>query len=146
MDGPGDDTITGVFLFNGLVYLSLEYTTSTNAALINGATPILTILLAAAVGFDRLTGRRGAGALVSLVGVVWIVSRGSLGALLGLSFNRGDVVMLVAAVMWAIYTVFVIRVTPSCRRWRSRRLRPFSPCRSSPWSGDTSSRRNPSAR
>ena len=61
--------VTGVFLFNGLVYLSLEYTTSTNAALINGATPILTILLAAAVGFDRLTGRRVAGALVSLVGV-----------------------------------------------------------------------------
>ncbi len=104
-------TVTGVFLFNGLVYLSLEYTTSTNAALINGATPILTIVLAAAVGFDRLTGRRVAGALVSLVGVVWIVSRGSLEALASLSFNRGDVIMLVAALMWAIYTIFVIRVT-----------------------------------
>ena len=103
--------VTGAFLFNGLVYLSLEYTTSTNAALINGATPILTILLAAAAGFDRLTGRRVAGALVSLVGVFWIVSRGSFEALASLSFNRGDVVMLVAAVMWAIYTIFVIRVT-----------------------------------
>ena len=103
--------ITGIFLFNGLVYLSLGYTTSTNAALINGATPILTIMLAAAVGFDRLTGRRVAGALVSLVGIGWVVSRGSLDALASLSFNRGDLTMLVAAVAWAVYTVLVIRVT-----------------------------------
>ena len=103
--------ITGIFLFNGLVYLSLGYTTSTNAALINGATPVLTIVLAAAVGFDKLTGRRVAGALVSLVGIGWVVSRGSLDALASLSFNGGDLIMLVAAVAWAVYTVLVIRVT-----------------------------------
>lgn len=103
--------LTGVLMFNSLVYLSLEYTTSTNAALINGATPILTIVLAAAVGFDRLTGRRVAGALTSLVGVGWIVSRGSLEALANFSFNRGDLVMLIAALLWAVYTVLVIRVT-----------------------------------
>jgi drug/metabolite transporter (DMT)-like permease len=103
--------LTGVFLFNSLVYLSLGYTTSTNAALINGATPILTIVIAAMAGFDRLTGRRVVGALTSLVGVGWIVSRGSLEALASLSFNRGDLFMLVAALLWAIYTVLVIRVT-----------------------------------
>jgi drug/metabolite transporter (DMT)-like permease len=103
--------LAGVLLFNSLVYLSLNYTTSTNAALINGATPILTIVIAAMVGFDRLTGRRVAGALTSLMGVGWIVSQGSLEALSSFSFNRGDLVMLVAALLWAIYTVLVIRVT-----------------------------------
>jgi drug/metabolite transporter (DMT)-like permease len=102
-------TATGVVLFNGLVYLSLVHTTSTNAALINGATPMLTIVIAAVVGFDRLTGRRLAGAFVSLVGVGWIVSRGSLEALTGFSFNRGDLIMLVAALSWAIYTVLLNR-------------------------------------
>jgi len=102
--------LTGVVLFNALVYLSLLYTTSTNAALINGTTPILTMALAAAIGLDRLTGRRLAGALVSLVGVGWIVSRGSLGALIGLSFNRGDLIMLVAALTWAIYTILLNRM------------------------------------
>jgi drug/metabolite transporter (DMT)-like permease len=96
--------LTGVLLFNSLVYLSLGYTTSTNAALINGATPILTIVIAAMAGFDRLTGRR-------MAGVGWIVSRGSLEALSSFAFNRGDLVMLVAALLWAIYTVLVIRVT-----------------------------------
>ena len=102
--------LTGVVLFNALVYLSLLYTTSTNAALINGTTPILTMVLAAAIGLDRLTGRRLAGALVSLAGVGWIVSRGSLGALIGLSFNRGDLIMLVAALTWAIYTILLNRM------------------------------------
>ena len=100
----------GVVLFNGLVYLSLVHTTSTNAALINGATPILTMVLAAAVGLDRLTRRRLAGAFVSLVGVGWIVSRGSLEALVGLSFNRGDLFMLIAALTWAIYTILLNRM------------------------------------
>ena len=102
--------LTGVVLFNGLVYLSLVHTMSTNAALINGTTPILTMVLAAAVGLDRLTGRRLAGALVSLLGVGWIVSRRSLEALANLSFNRGDLIMLVAALTWAIYTVLLNRI------------------------------------
>jgi drug/metabolite transporter (DMT)-like permease len=99
--------VTGAVLFNALVYLSLEYTTSTNAALINGMTPILTMLLAAVVRLDHLTGRRLAGALVSLIGVSWIVSQGSLEALISLSFNLGDLIMLVAAFVWAIYTVLL---------------------------------------
>lgn len=103
--------ITGILLFNALVYLSLEYTTSTNASLINGTTPILTMLLAAGIGLDRLTGRRLLGAFISLVGVGWILSQGSPSAFLSLSFNRGDLVMLVAALLWAVYTLLINRVT-----------------------------------
>ena len=102
--------ITGVFLFNALVYLSLGYTTSINAALINGTTPILTVIFAAMIGLDRLTGRRLVGVFASLIGVAWIVSRGSLEAILSLSFNWGDLIMLIAALVWAIYTILINRV------------------------------------
>jgi drug/metabolite transporter (DMT)-like permease len=103
--------LTGVVLFNALVYLSLVYTTSTNAALINGVTPVLTMVLGAVAGLGRLTGRRLAGAFVSLVGVSWVVSRGSFDTLTELSFNRGDLIMLIAALSWAIYTVLLNRTT-----------------------------------
>ena len=103
--------VTGVLMFNALVYLSLEHTTSTNAALINGTTPIMTMALAATVGLDRLTRRRTFGAFLSLIGVGWIVSQGSLETISSLSFNRGDLVMLVAALLWAVYTILVTRVT-----------------------------------
>lgn len=103
--------VTGVFLFNSLVYLALTQTTSINAALINGATPILTLFVAAALGGGLPTGVRLFGSVVCLAGVAWVVSRGSLAALAGLSLNRGDLLMLVAALCWAFYTVLGGNVT-----------------------------------
>jgi drug/metabolite transporter (DMT)-like permease len=97
--------ITGVLLFNSLVYLALTETTSINAALINGATPILTLFVAAALGGGPPTGRRLFGSVVCLAGVAWVVSRGSLETLMNLSPNRGDLLMLLAAFCWAVYTV-----------------------------------------
>lgn len=106
-------SVAGVVLFQSLVYLSLRSTTSVNAALIAATTPVMTLLIAAAFGAGRLTGRRTAGALLSLFGVAWVVSRGSLGALLTLSVNRGDLTMLLAAFLWAVYTVLSQRVLRS---------------------------------
>lgn len=103
-------SLSGVLLFNSLVYLSLSYTTSTNAALVNGITPVLALVLAAAIGSERLTGRRFLGAFISVAGVAWIVSRGSVDSLLHFSFNRGDLIMLAAALLWAVYTVLGNRV------------------------------------
>lgn len=106
-------SVAGVLLFQSLVYLSLRFTTSVNAALIAGTTPIMTLLIAAVIGTDRLTGRRVVGAFLSLVGVAWIVFEGSLGALLRLSVNRGDLMMLLAAFLWAVYTILSQRVLRS---------------------------------
>ncbi len=103
--------VTGVLLFNSLVYLALSETTSVNAALINGATPILALFVAAALGDGRPTGRGLLGSFVCLLGVAWVVSRGSLETLANLSPNRGDLLMLVAAFCWALYTVLGGRVT-----------------------------------
>ncbi len=117
--------LSGVLVFNSLVYLALTETTSVNAALINGTTPILTMVLAVALGgllynppyeapgagADLVTGRRVLGALICLSGVAWIVSQGSLEVLASLSLNRGDALMLVAALSWAFYTVLSGRVT-----------------------------------
>ncbi len=103
--------VTGVFLFNSLVYLALTETTSINASLINGTTPILTLFVAAAIGGGLPTGVRLFGSVLCLAGVAWVVSRGSLETLASLSLNRGDLLMLVAAVCWAFYTVLGGNVT-----------------------------------
>lgn len=97
--------VSGVLLFNSLVYLALSGTTSVNASLINSATPIFTLFIAAGLGAERLSVQRLTGAGIGVLGVAWIVSRGSLDVLLSLSFNRGDAVMLFAALLWAVYTV-----------------------------------------
>lgn len=91
--------VTGVFLFNALVYLALGETTSVSASLVMATAPIATLLLAAVTGAGRFTSSGLAGALLGLCGVAWIVSGGSPEALLGRSFNRGDLVMLAAVLL-----------------------------------------------
>ncbi|CAN5571890.1 DMT family transporter [soil metagenome] len=103
--------VTGVFLFNALVYLALTETTSINAALINGTTPILTLFVVTILGGGLPTGARLFGSGVCLAGVVWVVSRGSFETLASLSLNRGDLLMLFAALCWAFYTVLGGNVT-----------------------------------
>lgn len=94
-------------MFHALVYLSLEYTTSTNAALILGGAPIFTMILAVAFGSDKLTPRGVAGALVCLIRITWIVCQGSVDALSNVSFNLGDIIMVAAVLRWAVYTALV---------------------------------------
>src|SRR5918997_999800 len=103
--------VTGVLGFNALVYLALERTTSVNAALITGATPILTIFVAVAIGGGGPSARGVLGSVVGLLGVACVVTRGSLEVIANLSPNTGDLIMLVAALCWAVYTVLAGRIS-----------------------------------
>jgi drug/metabolite transporter (DMT)-like permease len=104
----------GVGAFNMLTYTGLKYTTATNGALLNSVIPILII----AIGFvflgERVGWRQGAGVLVSLAGVVIIISRGDSETLLHVRLNPGDLWVLAAMFGWAVYTV--------CLRWRPAHL------------------------
>jgi drug/metabolite transporter (DMT)-like permease len=99
--------LTGVAAFNTLVYAAVQYTTPINASLMNAATPIIIVLISVIALRERLNAIRVAGILVSLCGVFWIISRGSWDIFIGLSFNRGDLWMLVAVVTWGMYSVAV---------------------------------------
>lgn len=95
----------GVGSYNTFAYIALQYTTATNATLLNSFIPIATIALAFLLFGKRLNRLEAAGVIVSLLGVVTIVSRGSLDTLLGLSLNNGDLWMLGAVLTWGLYTV-----------------------------------------
>lgn len=97
--------IVGVGCYNTFAYVALQYTTATNATLLNSFIPIATIALAFVLLGKRLSRLEAAGVVVSLGGVVTIVSHGQLETLLGLSLNTGDLWMLGAVLTWGIYTV-----------------------------------------
>lgn len=98
---------TGIIIFNILVYLSLNYTSTTNAGIVESTTPIFTILLGFFFLKERLSTIQIAGVLLSLVGAVWVIAEGSLATLKNLHFNIGDIYMLLAVLLWAIYTILV---------------------------------------
>ena len=98
-------SITGVFAFNAVLYIGLGYTSATNATLVNSTTPVTTALIAWLLIGEKLTARRFFGVVISLAGVAWIVSRGTLDALLRFNFNPGDIIVFLATGLWGFYMV-----------------------------------------
>jgi len=106
--------VLGVASFNTLTYTGLKYTTATNGVLLNSVIPILVIAINATFLRARISLVQALGVLLSLAGVVAIVARGEIAALLELRLNQGDLWILAAMVGWAAYTV--------CLRWRPSAL------------------------
>ncbi len=97
--------LLGVTGFNSLIYLAVQSTTAVNAVLINSCTPILIALCALLINKEPLRPRQWAGILLSLSGVTLIMVGGDLGSLVELEFNRGDLLVLFAGLVWALYSV-----------------------------------------
>ena len=99
----------GVTLFNFLIYTAMHSTTAINAALVNSAIPIFIIMFARIFYGQRVTLRQHAGIALSLLGVAAIILRGNPARVLTLSFNRGDLLVLLAAIAWGLYSVAIKR-------------------------------------
>lgn len=97
--------VSGIGGYNTFAYLALQYTEATNALLLNSFIPAATIALAW-LFFRRGVSRiEGIGVLLSFIGVSGIVLRGDFFSLGSLAFNPGDLWMLAAVIVWALYTI-----------------------------------------
>lgn len=97
--------LLGVGGYNTLAYIGLQTTSATNAVLLNSFIPVVTIAIAWAFSGKRLSPREAMGVLISLIGALTIVGRGEPAALLALDLNVGDLWLLLAVLVWAVYTV-----------------------------------------
>jgi drug/metabolite transporter (DMT)-like permease len=99
--------ILGMLICGAGVYLSLRYTTASNAALIYTSSAILIVVLEAIFFRERLSPARIAGALIGFAGVAVIILHGELSRLISLQFNIGDLGMAFCAAAWAVYSVLL---------------------------------------
>lgn len=99
----------GSAIFQSMVYLGLQTTTALNGALLIALVPVAVAGMAAVILGDRFTPRQGLGILVSLAGAVVVIVRGELSVLRALAFNPGDLWILAAMPIWALYTVLLKR-------------------------------------
>ncbi len=97
--------LTGVALFVPILYLGLRYTTATNATLIAALGPFLTGLWATWLLKEPMTRHQVLAASAAFLGVAWLITGGSWETLLGLRFNPGDLLILIAASLWGLYSV-----------------------------------------
>lgn len=99
----------GTTIFQSMIYIGLQSTTALNGALINASVPVFVAMLAWPVLGDRIGARQGLGILISMGGVVAIISRGDPAVLRNLHFNPGDLWILGAMPVWSVYTVLIKR-------------------------------------
>lgn len=108
--------VSGMLLFNLLVYVGLQSTSANNALLFNSAIPVLIALLSLVLFKERTKRTQLCGLAISLAGIVVIVSHGRFDELLQLRFASGDLWVLAAVVGFALYSIWLRELPASLNR------------------------------
>lgn len=97
--------VVGMIGYHILFFMALKYTSPVNAALIGAINPLITTILSVIFLREKIRFINIIAIMVSLSGVVLIVTNGSLDFFADMRFNIGDLLMLVAVVCWAAYAI-----------------------------------------
>jgi drug/metabolite transporter (DMT)-like permease len=103
--------------FNALLYSALLHTSAINVVIEQAGIPGLIFLANFVLFRIKLGIGQIAGYLITLIGVAVTASNGSLQTIVDLAFNLGDLLMLVACVIYATYTIS-LRFKPDIH-WKS---------------------------
>lgn len=97
----------GFTAFNAFYYIAAHFTSAVNIGILQGGIPGLVFVLAFLVRGTPAGLHQVAGMLATLLGVAVVATRGDLAAITALDFNVGDLLMLGACVVYAVYTVLL---------------------------------------
>src|SRR5690606_2133729 len=103
--------LLGVGLFNTLMYIALHTSTPINVTLVGASMPIWMLVIGALFFGSRIAGTQLAGAVLSIAGVLTVLGQGQLAQLLALRFVPGDIYMICAAIVWALYSWLLVSST-----------------------------------
>ncbi len=101
--------LTSVGLFNSFTYLSLVHTQVINASLFNTAIPAIIILLCFIFKIEKTNKFQILGLIISVIGILSIITNLNLEILFTLNFNKGDLIMIGGVITWGLYSSFLKR-------------------------------------
>ncbi len=107
----------GIASYNSLLYTAAQSTEAINLTLVNTCLPLATFIGAGFLLGEWPLRRAWFGMAVAAGGLLYLISRGSWQTFASLSFQRGDLIMLLAVLAWALYTLLL-------RRWARHLLVP----------------------
>jgi drug/metabolite transporter (DMT)-like permease len=99
----------GYTVFNYLFYLAGHLTSALHIGILQGSVPVFVLLISTVVLRKGVTPVQAGGIFITMIGVIIIASGGSWQELLSLSINRGDICLLVACFLYAVYSVALTR-------------------------------------
>jgi drug/metabolite transporter (DMT)-like permease len=101
-------SITSISLFNSVVYYSLNFTQVLNGALMISIIPVLIVFISYIFKTEKINLSQILGLILSITGVVIIITQLDFTKLINLNLNKGDLWLLVAMLSWAIYSTMLI--------------------------------------
>lgn len=101
--------ILGIGCYNGLLYLALKTSSPLNVTLVGSSMPIWMLLIGRIWFGTAISGRQTLGAVLSVLGVVVVLSRGSVQQLLGFHLVPGDFFIVLATIVWSFYSWLLSR-------------------------------------
>ena len=96
--------VTSITIFNSIVYYSLYHTQVISGILMISTIPVWIIFISSILRIEKTNAFQIFGVVLSLTGVIFIITKANLSIIKNLDFNKGDLSMVVAMFSWAIYS------------------------------------------
>jgi drug/metabolite transporter (DMT)-like permease len=95
--------MTGAGVFGTIQFIAAEWASALNMSVINSTAPIMILLAGRLLFGDRLRPLQLVGVAISTTGLLVLAAKADIQRLLGLAFERGDLLLLANMGLWAIY-------------------------------------------
>lgn len=103
--------VFGIVGYNSLLYYALNFTSPTNASLVNSFNPGLIAIVSAIYLREKVSKIQGLGILLSFLGVLVIMTKGNLSQVFVTHYNEGDLLMIIAVITWTVYSMIGKKLT-----------------------------------
>ena len=99
--------ITSITIFNSTVYYSLYYMQVISGVLMISTIPVWIMFISSILGIEKTNKFQIFGVILSLLGVLFIITKSDLELIKNLAFNRGDLIMASGMFAWALYSALL---------------------------------------
>tara|TARA_Y100001970_G_scaffold291378_1_gene428307 strand:- start:2778 stop:3680 length:903 start_codon:yes stop_codon:yes gene_type:complete len=103
--------ITSITIFNSTVYYSLYYMQVISGVLMISTIPVWIMFISSFLGIEKTNKFQIFGVILSLLGVLFIITKSDLEVIKNLAFNRGDLIMATGMFAWALYSALLKKKT-----------------------------------
>lgn len=102
--------LTGIAINNVAQFTGLQYSTITNCTLISATGPAITALIATIFIQERLHLIQWISIFISFIGVIFLITKGSIEILINFNFNPGDILFFICQIVWALYSILSLKI------------------------------------
>ena len=103
--------ISSITIFNSAVYYSLYYMQVISGVLMISTIPVWIMFISTILGIEKTNKFQILGVILSLIGVLFIITKSDLNLIKNLDFNKGDLIMASGMFAWALYSALLKKKT-----------------------------------